>query len=86
VLAINSIDDEVNPPETGLMTRAMKRLKNGRLFLILTSDETSGHLTTGQAKFYSRSCRDCWTPCREGQKPRKQVDVAARFLRKLGPV
>ena len=54
VLAINSIDDEVNPPETGLMTRAMKRLKNGRLFLILTSDETSGHLTTGQAKFYKQ--------------------------------
>jgi homoserine O-acetyltransferase len=54
VLAINSIDDEVNPPETGLMTRAMKRLKNGRLFLILTSDETSGHLTTGHAKFYKQ--------------------------------
>jgi len=52
VLAINSTDDEINPPETGLMTRAMKRLKNGRLFLILTSDETSGHLTTGHAKFY----------------------------------
>ena len=71
VLAINSIDDEVNPPETGLMTRAMKRLKNGRLFLILTSDETSGHLTTGQAKFYKqvlqrlldavprKACRPC---------------------------
>jgi len=54
VLSINSIDDEVNPPETGLMARAMKRLKNGRLFLILTSDETSGHLTTGQAKFYKQ--------------------------------
>jgi homoserine O-acetyltransferase/O-succinyltransferase len=52
VLAINSFDDELNPPETGLMTRAMKRIKNGRLFLILTSDETSGHLTTGYAKFY----------------------------------
>jgi homoserine O-acetyltransferase len=36
------------------MTRAMKRLKNGRLFLILTSDETSGHLTTGHAKFYKQ--------------------------------
>src|SRR6478752_7032774 len=54
VLAINSSDDEINPPETGLMTRAVKRLKNGRLFLILTSDETSGHLTTGHAKFYKQ--------------------------------
>jgi homoserine O-acetyltransferase len=54
VLAINAADDELNPPETGLMMRAMKRVKNGRLFLILTSDETSGHLTTGHAKFYKQ--------------------------------
>ena len=54
MLAINSTDDEINPPETGFMTRAMKRLKNGKLFLILTSDETSGHLTTGHAKFYKQ--------------------------------
>ena len=54
VLAINAIDDERNPPETGIMTRVMKRIKNGRLYLILTSDETSGHLTTGHAKFYKQ--------------------------------
>jgi homoserine O-acetyltransferase len=54
VLAINAADDERNPPETGLMTRAMKRVKNGKLYLILASDETSGHLTTGNAKFYKQ--------------------------------
>jgi homoserine O-acetyltransferase len=54
VLAINSTDDERNPPETGLMTRAMKQVKNGKLYLILASDETSGHLTTGNAKFYKQ--------------------------------
>src|SRR6476646_8806363 len=54
VLAINAADDERNPPETGLMARAMQRIKNGRLYLILTSDETSGHLTTGHAKFYKQ--------------------------------
>jgi len=54
VLAINATDDERNPPETGIMTRVMKRIKNGRLYLILTSDETSGHLTTGHAKFYKQ--------------------------------
>ena len=37
-----------------LMARAMQRIKNGRLYLILTSDETSGHLTTGHAKFYKQ--------------------------------
>ena len=54
VLAINSADDERNPPETGLITQAMKRVKNGKLYLILASDETSGHLTTGNAKFYKK--------------------------------
>jgi homoserine O-acetyltransferase len=51
LLAINSTDDERNPPETGLMTQAMKQVKSGKLYLILASDETSGHLTTGNAKF-----------------------------------
>ena len=54
VLAINAADDERNPPETGLITQAMKRVKNGKLYLILASDETSGHLTTGNAKFYKQ--------------------------------
>ena len=54
VLAINSADDERNPPETGLITQAMKRVKNSKLYLILASDETSGHLTTGNAKFYKQ--------------------------------
>ena len=52
VLAINSADDERNPPETGLMESAMKRIKDGKLYLIPASEETTGHLTTGNAKFY----------------------------------
>jgi homoserine O-acetyltransferase len=31
-LAINSADDERNPPETGLMIEALKRVKNGKLY------------------------------------------------------
>ncbi|MFL5030054.1 MAG: alpha/beta fold hydrolase [Xanthobacteraceae bacterium] len=54
LLAINSADDERNPPETGLMERALKRVKNGRLFLIPASDDTRGHGTTGMAKFWKR--------------------------------
>ncbi len=34
LLAINSADDERNPPETGIMDRELKRVKNGKLFLI----------------------------------------------------
>src|SRR5215475_7518020 len=46
VLAINAADDERNPPETGLMADAIKRVKNAKLYLIPASEETSGHLTT----------------------------------------
>ncbi len=53
VLVINSADDERNPPETGLLERALKRVKNARLLLIPASEETRGHGTTGLAKFWS---------------------------------
>ncbi len=52
VLAINSADDERNPPETGIMNRDLKRVKNARYYLIPASDETSGHGTTAQAKWW----------------------------------
>ncbi len=52
LLAINSADDERNPPETGLMERELKRVKNGRYYLIPSSESTAGHGTTAQAKFW----------------------------------
>ena len=53
LLAINSADDERNPPETGNMERAMQRVRNGRLFLIPASAETRGHGTTGMSRFWA---------------------------------
>jgi homoserine O-acetyltransferase len=58
VLAINSADDERNPPETGLMERELKRVKNGRLHLIPASEATRGHGTTGMAKFYKQQLQE----------------------------
>ncbi|WP_316204610.1 alpha/beta fold hydrolase [Bradyrhizobium sp. SZCCHNS3004] len=58
VLLINSADDERNPPETGVTAEAMKRVKNGRVYLIPASTETRGHLTTGSAKFYLEPLRE----------------------------
>ena len=58
VLAINAADDERNPPETGVMQAAIKRIKNARLYLIPASTETRGHLTTGNAKFYKEQLRE----------------------------
>jgi homoserine O-acetyltransferase/O-succinyltransferase len=57
-LAINSADDERNPPETGVMTEALKRVKNGRLHLIPASEETRGHGTTAMAKFYKEQLQE----------------------------
>ena len=48
VLAINSADDFVNPPELGLMEKLIPRVKNARYVLIPTSDATRGHGTHSQ--------------------------------------
>ncbi len=45
VLAINSADDQVNPPELGLMEKLMPRVKHGTYVLIPISDRTRGHGT-----------------------------------------
>jgi homoserine O-acetyltransferase len=58
VLAINSADDERNPPETGVTDAALKRVKHGRLYLIPASTVTRGHLTTGNAAFYREPLRE----------------------------
>jgi homoserine O-acetyltransferase/O-succinyltransferase len=54
VLAINAADDERNPPETGIMDREIRRLKNGSYYLIPASEQTAGHGTTGSAKWYAK--------------------------------
>ena len=50
LLAINSADDERNPPELGLLQNEVKRIKNGRYLILPASENSAGHGTTGQAK------------------------------------
>jgi homoserine O-acetyltransferase len=45
LFAINSADDEVNPPELGFMEREIKKLAKGRYILLPITDQTSGHGT-----------------------------------------
>jgi len=45
LLAVNSADDQVNPPELGVMEQQIKRVKHGRYVLIPISDQTRGHGT-----------------------------------------
>jgi len=54
LLAINSADDERNPPELGLLDREIKRVKNGRILLIPSSEQTAGHGTVFQARFWMK--------------------------------
>ena len=49
LFAVNSADDEVNPPELGILERDIKRVAQGRYILIPTSDETRGHGTHSRA-------------------------------------
>ena len=54
LLAINSVDDERNPPELGVLQNEIKRVKHGRFYIIPASENTAGHGTTGQAKFWKQ--------------------------------
>ena len=58
LLAINSVDDERNPTETGVTFDAITQVKRGRLYLIPASTETRGHGTTANAKFYKQQLEE----------------------------
>jgi homoserine O-acetyltransferase len=52
--AINSADDEVNPPELGILEREIRKVPHGRYILIPTSDETRGHGTHSRAVVWKK--------------------------------
>jgi homoserine O-acetyltransferase len=43
LLAINSADDLINPPELGILEQEIKRVPHGRAIVIPFSDKTRGH-------------------------------------------
>lgn len=45
LVAINSADDQVNPPELGILEKETARVKHGRAVVIPISDKTRGHST-----------------------------------------
>jgi homoserine O-acetyltransferase len=45
LLAINSADDQVNPPELGIMERLVPRVAHGRFVLLPITPQTRGHGT-----------------------------------------
>jgi homoserine O-acetyltransferase len=52
LMAINFADDEVNPPELGVVEPAIKRIAHGKAILIPASKETHGHYTHLRAAFW----------------------------------
>jgi homoserine O-acetyltransferase/O-succinyltransferase len=54
LLAINSADDERNPVELGILEREIKRVKNGRAYVVPASEQTLGHGTTANARFWKQ--------------------------------
>jgi homoserine O-acetyltransferase len=45
LVAINSADDQVNPPELGIMEQEIKKVKDGQYILLPITQETTGHGT-----------------------------------------
>ena len=45
VMAINSADDQVNPPELDVMPGAIKKVRRGEFILLPITDQTRGHRT-----------------------------------------
>jgi homoserine O-acetyltransferase len=52
LLAINSADDLINPPELGILEAGVARVPHGRAIVIPLSDETIGHGTHTKAKLW----------------------------------
>jgi homoserine O-acetyltransferase len=53
LVAINSADDQVNPPELGLMEAEIKNVKNGKYILLPITDKTTGHGTHSNPTIWS---------------------------------
>ena len=58
LLAINSADDFINPPELGILEAAMKRVKRGKYVLIPVSEATHGHSTHTWAAVWEQQLRE----------------------------
>ena len=61
VLAINSVDDERNPPDLGVMETAMARLKHARYVLLPVTDASRGHGTTGNVALWKQHLAEVLT-------------------------
>jgi homoserine O-acetyltransferase/O-succinyltransferase len=79
LLAINSADDLINPPELGILEKEIKRVPKGRAVVLPLSDKTRGH----GSHTIARSGRRNWSGCSRNRRNsetlgREMVDRALR--------
>jgi homoserine O-acetyltransferase len=58
VLAINSADDQVNPPELGVVEPLIAKVKNAKFVMIPIGPDTRGHGTHSQPAIWGNYLRD----------------------------
>jgi homoserine O-acetyltransferase len=58
LLAVNSADDQVNPPELGILEQAIRRMKRGRALVIPIDETTRGHRTHSEAALWHHHLAD----------------------------
>jgi homoserine O-acetyltransferase len=58
LLTILFADDELNPPELGIMERLMTRVRTGRMVLVPAGSETEGHRTQVKAEVWREFLSD----------------------------
>ena len=65
LIAVNSADDQVNPPELGVMEADMPKVKHGQYVLIPISDKTRGHGTHTMAAIWQSHLADLLSEIRK---------------------
>jgi homoserine O-acetyltransferase/O-succinyltransferase len=58
LLAVNFVDDAINPAELGGLERAIKQVKNGRAVMVPVGSASKGHQTLSAAEVWKDSLRE----------------------------
>ena len=67
LIAVNSADDFINPPELGIIEREIKRVKRGKFVMIPISAETRGHGTHTIARLWQQYLKELLEESAPGQ-------------------
>jgi homoserine O-acetyltransferase len=69
LLAVNSADDQVNPPELGILEREIQRVAKGKAVVLPITDETRGHGTHTIARLWKQYLEELLTRASSSPPP-----------------